>query len=387
MFGYEMNEGDLMKYDYLVVGAGLFGSTFAHEAKKAGKTVLVIDKRDNIAGNVYTEDVERIHVHKYGAHIFHTNNREVWKYVNQFAEFNRFTNSPVANYKGELYSMPFNMYTFNKMWGVTTPDEAEAKINEQRAEIMNEPKNLEEQAISLVGRDIFEKLVKGYTEKQWGRDCKDLPAFIIKRLPVRLTFDNNYFNALYQGIPMGGYTKMVENMLEGIEVRLGEDYLKNKAKYDAIADKVIYTGPIDAYFDFKLGNLEYRSVKFENEVLDIPNFQGNAAVNYTDRETPWTRIIEHKWFEFGKDDDGNEIPKTVISREYSSEWKPGDEPYYPVNDEKNGALYEGYKELASAENKVIFGGRLGEYKYYDMDAVIASALELCKKEFGYTGEG
>ncbi len=387
MFGYEMNEGDLMKYDYLVVGAGLFGSTFAHEAKKAGKTVLVIDKRDNIAGNVYTEDVERIHVHKYGAHIFHTNNREVWKYVNQFAEFNRFTNSPVANYKGELYSMPFNMYTFNKMWGVTTPDEAEVKINEQRAEIMNEPKNLEEQAISLVGRDIFEKLVKGYTEKQWGRDCKDLPAFIIKRLPVRLTFDNNYFNALYQGIPMGGYTKMVENMLEGIEVRLGEDYLKNKAKYDAIADKVIYTGPIDAYFDFKLGNLEYRSVKFENEVLDIPNFQGNAAVNYTDRETPWTRIIEHKWFEFGKDDDGNEIPKTVISREYSSEWKPGDEPYYPVNDEKNGALYEGYKELASAENKVIFGGRLGEYKYYDMDAVIASALELCKKEFGYTGEG
>lgn len=387
MFGYEMNEGDLMKYDYLVVGAGLFGSTFAHEAKKAGKTVYVIDKRDNIAGNVYTEDVERIHVHKYGAHIFHTNNREVWKYVNQFAEFNRFTNSPVANYKGELYSMPFNMYTFNKMWGVTTPDEAEAKINEQRAEIMNEPKNLEEQAISLVGRDIFEKLVKGYTEKQWGRDCKDLPAFIIKRLPVRLTFDNNYFNALYQGIPMGGYTKMVENMLEGIEVRLGEDYLKNKAKYDAIADKVIYTGPIDAYFDFKLGNLEYRSVKFENEVLDIPNFQGNAAVNYTDRETPWTRIIEHKWFEFGKDDDGNEIPKTVISREYSSEWKPGDEPYYPVNDEKNGALYGGYKELASAENKVIFGGRLGEYKYYDMDAVIASALELCKKEFGYTGEG
>lgn len=387
MFGYEMNEGDLMKYDYLVVGAGLFGSTFAHEAKKAGKTVLVIDKRDNIAGNVYTEDVERIHVHKYGAHIFHTNNGEVWKYVNQFAEFNRFTNSPVANYKGELYSMPFNMYTFNKMWGVTTPDEAEVKINEQRAEIMNEPKNLEEQAISLVGRDIFEKLVKGYTEKQWGRDCKDLPAFIIKRLPVRLTFDNNYFNALYQGIPMGGYTKMVENMLEGIEVRLGEDYLKNKAKYDAIADKVIYTGPIDAYFDFKLGNLEYRSVKFENEVLDIPNFQGNAAVNYTDRETPWTRIIEHKWFEFGKDDDGNEIPKTVISREYSSEWKPGDEPYYPVNDEKNGALYEGYKELASAENKVIFGGRLGEYKYYDMDAVIASALELCKKEFGYTGEG
>ena len=368
-----------MIYDYLVVGTGLFGATFAHEAKRAGKTVLVIDKRDNIAGNVYTEDIEKIHVHKYGAHIFHTNNTEVWRYVNQFTEFNRFTNSPVANYKGELYSMPFNMYTFNKMWGVVTPDEAEAKINEQRAEIKGEPKNLEEQAISLVGRDIFEKLVKGYTEKQWGRDCKDLPAFIIKRLPVRLTFDNNYFNALYQGIPMGGYTKMVANMLEGIEVKLGVDYLKNKSEYDALANKIIYTGPIDAYFDFRLGNLEYRSVRFENEILDIPNFQGNAAVNYTDRETPWTRIIEHKWFEFGKDDNGDEIPKTVISREYSSEWKPGDEPYYPVNDEKNGRLYAEYRKLADAEEKVIFGGRLGEYKYYDMDAVIASALDLCKK--------
>ena len=367
-------------YDYLVVGSGLFGAIFAHEAKKAGKSVLVIDKRPNIAGNVYTEDVEGIHVHKYGAHIFHTNNTEVWNYVQQFATFNRFTNSPVANYKGELYSMPFNMYTFNKMWGVVTPEEAQAKIDEQRKEITGEPKNLEEQAISLVGRDIYEKLVKGYTEKQWGRDCKDLPSFIIRRLPVRLTFDNNYFNALYQGIPMGGYTKMVANMLEGIEVRLNEDYLAKKEEYDAMANKVIYTGPIDAYFNFELGNLEYRSVRFETELLDKPNYQGNAAVNYTDRETPYTRIIEHKWFEFGKDDNGNDIPKTVISKEYSSEWKPGDEPYYPVNDEKNGSLYAKYKELADKEEKVVFGGRLGEYKYYDMDATVASALECVKKE-------
>jgi len=369
-----------MKYDYLVVGAGLYGATFAHEAKRQGKTVLVVDKRPNIAGNVFTEDVEKIHVHKYGAHIFHTNNKQVWDYVNQFAEFNRFTNAPVANYHGELYSLPFNMYTFNKMWGVVTPEEAEAKINEQRAEITGEPSNLEEQAIRLVGRDIFEKLVKGYTEKQWGRDCKELPAFIIKRLPVRLTFDNNYFNALYQGIPMGGYTKMVANMLDGIEVRLNTDYLADKETLDALAEKVVYTGAIDAYFGYRLGNLEYRSVRFETELLDQPNFQGNAAVNYTDRETPWTRIIEHKWFEFGKDDDGNDIPKTVISREYSSEWKPGDEPYYPVNDAKNGALYEEYKALAEQETNVIFGGRLGEYKYYDMDAVIASALSLCEKE-------
>ena len=368
-----------MKYDYLVVGSGLFGAIFAHEAKKAGKSVLVIDKRPNIAGNVYTEDVEGIHVHKYGAHIFHTNNTEVWNYVQQFATFNRFTNSPVANYKGELYSMPFNMYTFNKMWGVVTPEEAQAKIDEQRKEITGEPKNLEEQAISLVGRDIYEKLVKGYTEKQWGRDCKDLPSFIIRRLPVRLTFDNNYFNALYQGIPMGGYTKMVANMLEGIEVRLNEDYLAKKEEYDAMANKVIYTGPIDAYFNFELGNLEYRSVRFETELLDKPNYQGNAAVNYTDRETPYTRIIEHKWFEFGKDDNGNDIPKTVISKEYSSEWKPGDEPYYPVNDQKNESLYMKYKELADKEEKVVFGGRLGEYKYYDMDATVASALECAKK--------
>ena len=368
-------------YDYLVVGAGLYGAVFAHEAKEKGKSVLVIDKRSHIAGNVYTEKIEGINVHKYGAHIFHTNNKKVWDYVNQFIEFNRFTNSPVANYKGELYSMPFNMYTFNKMWGVVTPQEAEAKINEQRSEIKRTPQNLEEQAISLVGRDIFEKLVKGYTEKQWGRDCKDLPAFIIKRLPVRLTFDNNYFNALYQGIPMGGYTKMVENMLEGIEVRLNTDYLENKQELDKLAEKVVYTGPIDAYFNYSLGALEYRSVRFENELLDIPNFQGNAAVNYTDRETPWTRIIEHKWFEFGKDEDGNDLSKTVISKEYSSEWKLGDEPYYPVNDERNTSLYAKYKGMADKEPNIIFGGRLGEYKYYDMDAVIDAALVMSKLEF------
>lgn len=371
-----------MKYDYLIVGAGLFGAVFAHEAVKAGKTVLVVDKRPHIAGNVYTEDVEGIHVHKYGAHIFHTNNRTVWNYVNQFAEFNRFTNSPIANYHGELYSLPFNMYTFNKMWGVVTPEEAAAKIEGQRkAAGITNPKNLEEQAISLVGTDIYEKLIKGYTEKQWGRPCTELPAFIIKRLPVRLTFDNNYFNALYQGIPVGGYTNMVANMLKGIAVKLNCDYLENKEELDKLADKVVYTGPIDAYFNYNLGPLEYRSVRFETEVLDKPNFQGNAAVNYTDRETPWTRIIEHKWFEFGKDANGNDLPKTVISREYSSEWKVGDEPYYPVNDEKNSKLYKEYKALADKEYKVIFGGRLGEYKYYDMDAVIDSALKLAGKRF------
>lgn len=369
-----------MNYNYLIVGSGLYGATIAQQAKKAGKSVLVIDKRPNVGGNIYTEKVEGINVHKYGAHIFHTNNKEVWDYVTSFVDFNRFTNSPVANYKGELYSMPFNMYTFNKMWGVVTPEEAAAKIEEQKKEITGEPKNLEEQAISLVGRDIYEKLVKGYTEKQWGRDCKDLPAFIIKRLPVRLTFDNNYFNALYQGIPIGGYTKLIEKMLEGIEVRLNVDYLENKEELDKLAEKVIYTGPIDAYFDYKLGTLEYRSVRFENEILDKPNFQGNAAVNYTDRETPWTRIIEHKWFEFGKDENGNDLPKTVISREYSSEWKLGDEPYYPVNDAKNSALYEQYKALAEAEDNVIFGGRLGEYKYYDMDKTIEVALAAAKKE-------
>ena len=364
-----------MKYDYLVVGSGLYGAVFAQEAKAAGKSVLVIDKRPNIAGNVYTEEMEGINVHKYGAHIFHTNNKKVWEYVNRFAEFNRFTNSPVANYHGKLYSLPFNMYTFNKMWGVVTPQEAEAKIEEQKREAgITEPKNLEEQAISLVGTDIYEKLIKGYTEKQWGRPCDQLPAFIIKRLPVRLTFDNNYFNALYQGIPIGGYTKLVANMLDGIEVRLSEDYFEKKEEYDAMAEKVVYTGAIDAYFDYRLGTLEYRSVRFETEVLDTPNFQGNAAVNYTDSETPWTRIIEHKWFEFGTQ------PKTVISREYSSEWKPGDEPYYPVNDEKNGKLYEEYKKLAEGEKNIIFGGRLGEYKYYDMDAVIDSALTMAEKE-------
>lgn len=369
----------MLKYDYLIVGAGLYGAVFAQKAKIAGKKVLVIDKRDHIAGNIYTKTVEGIHVHQYGAHIFHTNNQTVWDYVNQFTAFNRFTNSPVANYHGELFSLPFNMYTFNKMWGVVTPEEAAAKIEEQKkAACISNPRNLEEQAISLVGTDIYEKLIKGYTEKQWGRPCTELPAFIIKRLPVRLTFDNNYFNALYQGIPVGGYTKLVANMLEGIEVRLNTDYLANKEALDVLADKVIYTGPIDAYFGYKLGPLEYRSVRFETELLDKPNYQGVAAMNYTDRETPWTRIIEHKWFQFGKDDAGNDLPKTVISREYSSEWKVGDEPYYPVNDAKNSVRYQEYKALADQESKVIFGGRLGEYKYYDMDAVIARALEVAE---------
>lgn len=376
-----VEETGMSKYDYLIVGAGLFGASFAHEAKKAGKKVLVIDKRPNIAGNVYTEDVEGIHVHRYGAHIFHTNNKEVWDYVNSFATFNRFTNSPVANYKGELYSLPFNMYTFNKMWGVVTPQEAAAKIEEQRrAAHITQPANLEEQAISLVGTDIYEKLIRGYTEKQWGRSCRDLPAFIIKRLPVRLTFDNNYFNALYQGIPVGGYTKMAERMLDGTEVRLNANYFDDREDWNSCADKVIFTGPIDAFYNYQLGTLEYRSVRFETEVLDMPNFQGNAAVNYTDRETPWTRIIEHKWFQFGKDDEGRELPKTVISREFSSEWKKGDEPYYPVNDERNSALYAKYKELAGREEKVMFGGRLGEYKYYDMDKVIERALEFAGEE-------
>ena len=369
------------KYDYLIVGAGLYGSVFAQQAKEHGKKCLVIDKRNHIAGNVYTADVEGIHVHQYGAHIFHTNNKDVWKYVNRFAEVNRFTNSPVANYKGELYSLPFNMYTFNKMWGVVSPQEAKEYIEKQKKEsLITEPRNLEEQAISLVGKDIYEKLIKGYTEKQWGRDCRDLPAFIIRRLPVRFTFDNNYFNALFQGIPIGGYTKMVENMLEGIEVQLNTDYLKDKEELNLLADRVVYTGPIDAFFDFQLGTLQYRSVRFETELLDITNFQGNAAVNYTDRETPWTRIIEHKWFEFGKDEHGNDLPKTVISREYSSEWKPGDEPYYPVNDQKNTELYEQYKKLAENERNIIFGGRLGEYKYYDMDQVILQSLIMSKKE-------
>lgn len=364
-------------YNYLIVGAGLYGAVVAERLTKAGKKCLVIDRRDHIAGNVYSENVEGIQVHKYGPHIFHTNDTEVWEYVNRFADFNRFTLGTIANYKGEIYSLPFNMYTFNKMWGVTTPDEAAAKIDAQRkkAEITR-PKNLEEQAISLVGTDIYERLIKGYTEKQWGRECKNLPSFIIKRLPVRFIYDNNYFSALHQGIPVEGYTKMVENMFDGIEVRLNCDYLEHKAEWDALAEKIIYTGPIDAYFDYKLGYLEYRFVRFETEVLDIPNFQGNAIVNYTDRETPYTRIIEHKWFDFGK---GNP-QKTVISREYSEEWKPGDEPYYPVNDEKNSALYFKYKKLADKEPNVIFGGRLGEYKYYDMDQVIRKALDFLKAE-------
>ena len=371
------------KYDFLIVGAGLFGAVCARELTDAGKKCLVVDKRAHIGGNVYTEAIEGIQVHKYGAHIFHTNLANVWKYVQRFATFNRFTNSPVANYHGELYSLPFNMYTFNKMWGVVTPEEAARKIEEQRkAAGITNPKNLEEQAISLVGTDIYEKLIKGYTEKQWGRPCTELPAFIIKRLPVRLTFDNNYFNALYQGIPIGGYTKMVAKMLQGIDVHLHCDYLGMKEELDAKADHVIYTGPIDAYFHYDLGPLEYRSVRFETEVLDKPNFQGNAAVNYTDRETPWTRIIEHKWFEFGKDADGKDLPKTVISREYSSEWKVGDEPYYPVNDEKNGKLYKAYRNMAGREKKVTFGGRLGEYKYYDMDQVINAALECVKGLLG-----
>ena len=370
----------LLMYDYIIIGAGLYGSVFAQQAKAVGKKVLVIDKRDHIAGNVYTEKVAGMDVHKYGAHIFHTNNKVAWDYVNQFATFNRFTNSPVANYKGQLFSLPFNMYTFNRMWGVVTPDEAAAKIAEQKAAAgITEPKNLEEQAISLVGTDIYEKLIKGYTQKQWGRPCTELPSFIIQRLPVRLTFDNNYFNALYQGIPMGGYTRLVEKLLEGIEVRLGVDYLARKDELDALAEKVVYTGPIDAYFGYALGALEYRSVRFETELLDISNFQGNAVVNYTDAETPYTRIIEHKWFTFGKDEQGRDLPKTVISREYSFEWHPGDEPYYPVNDEKNSALYQRYKALAEREEKVIFGGRLGEYKYYDMDAVIAAALAAAEK--------
>lgn len=361
-------------YDYLVVGAGLYGAVFAREAMDAGKSVLVIDRRSHIGGNIYTENVEGINVHRYGAHIFHTSNKEVWDYINRFTEFNNYVNSPIANYKGEIYNMPFNMNTFSKMWGVFTPAEAQAKIDEQRAEITGEPQNLEEQAISLVGRDIYEKLVKGYTEKQWGRDCTQLPASIIRRLPVRLTYNNNYFNDRYQGIPEGGYTAVIEKMLEGADVILNEDYLSAKDGWDRKAKKVIYTGPIDAYFGYSLGALEYRSVRFETEILDMANYQGNAVVNYTDRETPYTRIIEHKHFEFGTQ------PRTVISREYSSEWKLGDEPYYPVNDEKNSALYEKYYALAQEEENVVFGGRLGEYRYYDMDKVIAAALEKCKKE-------
>ncbi len=365
-----------MKYDYLVVGAGLYGAVFACEAKKAGKRVLVIDRRPHVAGNIYTEELEGINVHKYGAHIFHTSDKAVWEYINQFAEFNNYINSPIAVYKDELYNLPFNMNTFSKMWNIRTPEEAKRIIEKQKAEcVIGEPKNLEEQALSLVGRDVYEKLVKGYTEKQWGRSCTELPAFIIRRLPCRFTYDNNYFNDRYQGIPIGGYTAIVEKMLEGIEVRLNTDFLENRAEYEDIAEKIIYTGMIDQYYDYKLGVLEYRSVRFETEVLDCENYQGNAVVNYTERRVPYTRIIEHKHFEFGKQE------KTVISREYSNEWKKGDEPYYPVNDEKNNLLYERYHELSEKEDKVIFGGRLGGYKYYDMDKVIRAALDMCEREF------
>ena len=364
-----------MKYDYLVVGAGLYGAVFAYEAKKKGKTCLVIDKRDHIAGNIYCENIHDINVHKYGAHIFHTSDKKIWDYVNQFAEFNNYINSPIARYKDELYNLPFNMNTFSKMWNIVTPQEAKDIIASQIADLnITEPKNLEEQALSLVGRDVYEKLIKGYTEKQWGRDCKELPSFIIKRLPLRFVYDNNYFNDRFQGIPMGGYTKIVEKMLDGIEVRLNTNYLDNREKFDAMADKIVYTGMIDQFYDYKLGVLEYRSVRFETEELDMENYQGNAVVNYTEREVPYTRIIEHKHFEFGKQ------PTTIISREYSSEWKKGDEPYYPVNNEKNNNLYQQYKELADKEAKVIFGGRLGGYKYYDMDKVIAAALEMCETE-------
>ena len=365
----------MKQYDYLIVGAGLFGAVFARQAKDAGKSVLVIDKRSHIAGNIYTENVEDIPVHKYGAHIFHTNDKKVWQYVNRFAEFNRYTNSPIANYNGELYSLPFNMLTFNKMWGVITPQEARAKIEEQRAKSgITEPQNLEEQAISLVGTDIYEKLIKGYTQKQWGRPCNELPSFIIKRLPVRFTYDNNYFNALYQGIPVDGYTSMVEKMLDGIEVRLNTDYFDNKDSLDKIANKIVYTGAIDAYFNYCYGTLSYRSVRFETEVLDIDNYQGNAVINYTDEKTPYTRIIEHKHFVFGTQE------KTVISKEYSQEWTIGIEPYYPVNDDTNNALYQKYKSLAEKETNVIFGGRLGQYRYYDMDATILAALEVAESE-------
>lgn len=365
----------MKKYDYLIVGSGLFGAIFAYEANKKGKSCLVIDKRDHIGGNIYTEEIEGIHVHKYGAHIFHTSDRTVWEYVNQFAEFNNYINSPIAIYKDELYNLPFNMNTFSKLWGIRTPEEAKWKIQEQIADLnIIEPQNLEEQALSLVGKDVYERLVKGYTEKQWGRDCKELPAFIIKRLPLRFTYDNNYFNDRYQGIPIGGYTKIIEKMLDGIDVKVNTDYFELIKQQPDIADKTVFTGMIDQYYDYKFGVLEYRTVRFETEIIDCENYQGNAVVNYTEREVPYTRVIEHKHFEFGKQ------PKTVVSREYSTEWTPELEPYYPVNNEQNNALFEKYRELAEQESKVIFGGRLGNYKYYDMDKVVSAALELVNKE-------
>ena len=363
-------------YDYLIVGAGLFGSIFAYEAKKRGKNCLVIDKRPHIGGNIYTKEVEGINVHEYGAHIFHTSNHEVWKYIQQFATFNRYTNSPIARYRDEIYNMPFNMNTFNKLWGVITPEQAKKKIEQQIKESgIIEPKNLEEQAISLVGRDIYEKLVKGYTQKQWGRRCDELPSFIIKRLPVRFTYDNNYFNDLYQGIPIGGYTPIIEKMLEGIDIRLNCDYFSKRKELETIANKIVFTGMIDQYYDYFFGELEYRSLRFETEILESENYQGNAVVNYNEYEIPYSRIIEHKHFEYGKQE------KTVITREYPATWKKGDEPYYPMNDEKNNCLYEKYKALADKENKVIFGGRLGMYKYYDMHHIISEALEMVGKEF------
>ena len=374
------SRGDLpVKYDYLIVGAGLYGAVFAREALDHGKKVLVIDKRPHIAGNIHTEKVEGIQVHRYGAHIFHTDSREVWNYVTRFADFNRFTNSPIANCRGELYSLPFNMFTFNRMWGVITPAEAAAVIEKQRKEITGEPENLEEQAVSLVGRDIYEKLIKGYTEKQWGRSCAELPPFIIRRLPVRFTYDNNYYNSLHQGIPVRGYTDMVSHMLEGADIRLNADYLADRKGFDAMADRIVYTGPLDAFFNYKLGFLEYRSVRFEHEHLDVSNFQGNAVVNYTDREIPYTRIIEHKWLMFGKDENGSNLPTTVISREFPAEWQPGGEPYYPINNRRNNELAEAYRQLAQSEEHLIFGGRLGDYRYYDMDTVIEQALYRCSE--------
>lgn len=371
----------MKQYDYLVVGAGLFGSVFAQQMTAAGKKCLVLDKRSHIAGNIYTEEVKKIQVHKYGPHIFHTNDKEIWAYVNRFSPFNRFTYHALANYRGEIYSLPFNMYTFNRMWGVVSPEEARAIIERQKQKAgVTEPKNLEEQAISLVGTEVYEKLVKGYTEKQWGRDCKALPAFIIRRLPVRFTFDNNYFDAQYQGIPVYGYTKMIEGMLKDADVQLGVDYFSHREELDAAAERIVYTGAADAYYGYRFGALEYRSVRFETESLNSSNYQGNAVVNYTDRETPWTRIIEHKWFTFGKDPQGLDLPATVISREYSADWKMGEEPYYPVNDEKNNRLYERYAEMMRREKKVLFGGRLAEYRYYDMDQVIRRALDLAASE-------
>jgi len=361
-------------YDYLLVGAGLYSAVFAYHAMQHGKTCLVLERRNHIGGNVYCENIEGINVHKYGAHIFHTNNKKVWEFVNSFVEFNRYTNSPIANYKGEIYNMPFNMNTFSRMWGIRTPQQAKEIIEKQRSEIKGEPKNLEEQAIALVGRDIYEKLVKGYTEKQWGRDCKELPAFIIKRLPVRFTYDNNYFNDRYQGIPIGGYNKLIEALLDGADILLNTDFLTEKEKWESMADKVIYTGAIDEYFDYCYGKLEYRTVRFETEILNTDNYQGVAVVNYTDRETPFTRVIEHKHFEYGNQ--YGDLSKTVISREYSTDWKEGMEPYYPVNDTKNQALYEKYLYKALGSQKIVFDGRLGAYKYYDMDKVVLAAMQM-----------